>query len=271
MAATKFSMVFRYLSGSDTSPVPQDAAGWTESVYETSLSTANRSAFNALCIARARLLPQGTFIIGQRFQQVDPVGSAQTAVVNYPGGVGENFRADIPQMALLLRLRSSGVNNVRSYHVCAIPDAQVSLGQYRPVDTFRVLMGLFLDQLNGWKFRGADLAQAKAPVLSVTALGVVTFGSDLVLAVNDQLKILNAIDTNGNRVGGIFRVNAATSLRSVTLGNWKGGVTTEGTGQKYIPIYPTIVGARESISRIVTRKVGRPSGGYRGRRSRRRS
>jgi len=270
MAAWKLTMVFRYLSGNVGGGWLNLTGGWTESVYYGNITTATRNSFNTLCQRRAAMLPNFTTIRGQRFQQVDPTGSAQTASVNYPGQAAAEFAQDIPQMALLLRLRAAGVNNVRSMRLCALPDSQVSRGEWNPNFEMRAATNAFLDELNGWQFRGDDLTLPRVLVKSVTSAGVIEFASDLSLAIGDKVKLTNTIDAYGRPVSGIFNVLNATSLRVVTLGGWKAGACKDGSAKRYSVIYPVIQGALTSISRIVTRKVGRPSEGYRGRRSRRR-
>jgi len=106
VAQYKYSMIFQYLSGSG---MPGDfnlKGGWTESLYDPSISASSVRQFRQLAQARAGLLPKRSYISGIRIQSVDPSGSAQTFAVNYPGRTGpDDTNADIPQAALLLRLR----------------------------------------------------------------------------------------------------------------------------------------------------------------------
>jgi len=270
MAAWKLTAVFKYLSGNTGGGWINMPGGWTESLYFGNINASTRSSFNTWCQRRAGLLPNFAVIRGQRFQQVDPVGAAQTASVNFPGQSNAAFAQDIPQVSLLLRLRATGVNNVRSYRVACLPDVMVTRGEFNPDFEYRALVNSFLAETNGWWFRGDDLTLPRVLIKTVSSAGVMEFASDIALAVNDQVKVTNTFDAFGKPVSGIFRVNNATSLRIVNLANWNAGACTNGSAKKYSPIYPVITDALNSISRIVVRKIGRPFEQYRGRRSKRR-
>jgi hypothetical protein len=271
MPAFKFTMVFRYISG--TSPVSPGnrAGGWTESVYQSTYTAQRLTAFRELAQARAQLLPEMVGVIGIRVQQVDPSRSAATFPANYPGGgnIGIGAR-DIPQMAVKLTLNGSGVTNVCKMALAAIPDPQVTNGEFVPLQRFGVDFIAYLTMLNNWLFRATDLAQAPRTLLSIGTDGTYTTNADLVLAVDSLVKVKRAVDGNGNLVGGVFKVKTVTTNRIGILDGWTFGSCTGGTITPYVLIYPQISNAQLATPKIGVRKIGRPSDPYRGRRSRRR-
>jgi hypothetical protein len=271
MPAFKWTMVFNYLSGEGDGTWLNLKGGWTESVYWNTMTATTLNQFKTLCVARAAMLPLRCYISGIRVQQVDPSGSAQTFPVNYPGGGGgAAYVADIPQMALLLRVRGAGVANVRSMRLAGIPDGQVTAGEYRPTVGFTVVTAAFLAQLSGWLFRGTDLTVTPANIATIDALGTYVLQQDLILSVGQRVKVHGTMDANKDTFGGTFKVGTYTDSKHGVLNNWTFGATVLGTMKPYTIIYPTIIADSTSISRVVPRKIGRPSLGYRGRRSKRR-
>ncbi len=271
MPAFKLTMVFNYLSGQTGGGDLNLKGGWTESIYWNQFVDATLRSFKTLCQFRANMLPVNSYISGIRVQQVDPTGSSQTFAVNYPGGGGALVStADIPQMALLVRARGQGVPNVRSMRLSAIPDTNVQRGEYKPAFAYDAIVQAFLSNLAGWRFRATDITQPQILLLSVAADGTYTSAADIVAPVGSWITIRDSLDSQQQRWGGRFRVKVATSLRAGILDRWPGATTLGGTIRLSPYIYPVIVVTPDDISRIVVRKVGRPSLGYRGRRSRRR-
>lgn len=273
MATYKLSMIFNYVSGSTNAGWFNIPGGFSESVYYGDISTATVTAFKRLCQKRAALLPTRSSITGIRLQSVDPKGSANTRRVNYAGPNNTEWNADVPQMGLLFSVPASGLANVSRRRLAAIPDPQVSYGEYSPFGTYRAMMSTYLAELNGWLMKGRDLTQTIANVVSVSAGGVVTCTVAPAYALNDKVTIRSTVQADGKKVSGTFVVQVGTSGDTFTLKNWPYGATTKGTCQKYVPIYPAMVttGLDQDTFTIVQRKIGRPSRKYVGRRSRRRS
>jgi hypothetical protein len=271
--AYKYTMIFKYISGSGDPGDLSLAGGWSESVYFDTFSDLKVTNFRTLALARALLLPLRSLIIGLRIQQVDPSRAAQTFAVNYPGsGLVTTSASDIPQMALLLRVRGQAVTNTRSMRLAAMPDPQIRFGEYKPTPGFRAVMLAYLALLSQWQFRGVDLTKPQIPLLSVDTNGVYTAAADFTPApVGTVVRVTGIRDIDGNVVrGGLFRVQVATSLRVGTLRAWTAGNTTLGNISLAPLIYPIIQANEGSIARVVVRKIGRPSVGYRGRRSKKR-
>jgi len=272
MPAFMYTMVFRYTSGTSTESTGQRSGSWSEKYVQGTYTTQRLNAFKDLCELRAVCLCRGASIIAIRVQQIDPAGPAASFPVNYPapiaGGLAND--RDIPQMALKFRFNGSAVSNVTKYAFPCIPDPQVTGGEYNPTPGYRVLFRNFLSGLSNWQFRGTDLTQTYRDVATITALGVVTVTSDLALAVNDLVNFRRVVTADGDEVGGVYAVDAATTLRQFTLRRWNNGACTGGRVRKHIVIYPNFSNAQDAVPKIGVRKIGRPSDPYRGRRSKRR-
>jgi len=271
VAAYKYTMIFNYLSGSGGPSDLNLKGGFSESVYRLTATDADLNAFKGLARLRARLLPLRAYISGLRRQRVDPSGPGNTVSVNYPGGVGGgDWESDIPQMALLLRVNGVDVTNVRSMRLRAIPDAMVTLGEFKPVPLFRTFLLGFMAGLAGWRFRGSDLTVPAVGLTSIAADGTYTSSADITTTANTFVKIKDTVSPDGFNYNGKYKVQQFLTLRTGKLFNWPGVAVTQGTISNVVPVYPVISANADSISRMVAAKVGRPSLGYRGRRSRRR-
>jgi len=269
MPAYRLSMVFRATTGTAQFSPGQRGAGWTESVIWDNIDASTRTSFNRLCNKRAALLPASARIVGQRFQQIDPSGRAQTARTNFPGSGAVEASRGQPTDAVRVSYRGSGVNNVGKRSIACIPDTMLSDGEYNPTPVYQISMAAFLAELNGWKFRGADLTVAKVQVKTVSDLGVVEVNTDLPVVTGDRVRLYRVKLADNTFFSGTFIVASATSVRIFTLRSWTKGAATGGEARKYVPIYPIISGANESPIEATIRKVGRPSGGFRGRASKR--
>lgn len=269
MPVTKCTMLLEVLTKPDDPNARiRRVGGWSESWYwDDVLSASKLAAFNELCQARANLLGLGGRVKGQRFQLVDPSGSAQTQGRVFASNRTE--QTDQPGVALQLAIKGTGVTNVRRSHLRGIPDAMVKGGEWTPEGDFNLTLNHFLVKLSAWKFRARDLSQPRVLVNNITSGGVVTFFSDLALAVGDRVTFNKVQDTSGNRFRGTFRVGVASTLRQVTLIGWPYGDVTGGTAQKLVIIYPAMPRSGMVAEKISFRKVGRPFDQFRGRRSKR--
>lgn len=285
MATFKLVTLFNMGTALSTPTAPiHRTAGWSETIYgnfasiQTLLAEATRQVGGGIFggvvpgywVARAQLLPLGASIVGARVQQVDVVGPVQTLALTY---VGSQVReADIPQMALLIRAPALGANNIRRFTLRAIPDNQITEGEYQPSADYNVQMNLFLATLANWAFRAKQQATTKFKIISITTTGLMTTEMPAGFIVNQMVRITKARDAGGNLRSGRFQVSATGPGTTVfQLLNWPFTSSTGGTvfGDQTI-FYPAIDANNIGISRTVTRRVGRPFVGYRGRRSRRR-
>ncbi len=275
----KFTMLMQLATNvSDPTATARRLGGWSESWYWEGASIqdlyiaafggaagAGGGIWAGLCSTRASLLPLGAAIVGQRIQQVDPVGQSQSLSRLFPGGP---LAADVPQMGLLCTIPGKTVKNIRRTIIRAIPDARVVEGEYFPSNAFNANLEMYFNVLANWLFRGVDLAQPNLPVLTIDATGVIQMGAlSAGFAVNDLVKVLRSRDATGEPIGGVFMVESIPSATSIKVRNWTAGVCTGGAVRKHAFVYPQIDSDNCAIGRIVTKRVGRPFQQYRGRRS----
>jgi hypothetical protein len=271
----KATMVFQLATNVSSVDNPaKRVAGWTESHYTGNDLAETRVQLNQLCQLRAALLPNGAFIKGQRIQQVSPKGAAVTSSVRYPGSAG--IQADVPQMALKVRIRAADTRNARNVELRGIPDARVVEGEYSGSQAFDAALATYLERLFFWRFKAIDLDQPIVPVVSISQgannVGTVIFDDAPPADVGETLQIMDATNEDGDSVNGTFRVLTSLSdVRTATIANWRGGTVAEARARKYVVIYPGFAhNDPPQVPEVVTRKVGRPFGGYRGRASSRR-
>lgn len=266
----KFAMLFQLATNVDSPTAPlRRIGGWSEGAYdEETTAELIRSNVESLCAKRAAMLPKGGSIIGQRYQIVGNTGPAQTVGKVFPGRA--TAVADIPQMAVQLTCVGTGVINKRKWVAAGIPDDQVKQGEYTPDSVYRTVMGKFIAELEGFKFKARDHSIARKAILTVAA-GVFTFTDDHGYVIGDDIEITGVMVAD-QRVAK-FRSKVATVPTGKTLTTtiaWPYGNGTDGSAQKVAAFYPTIAPKGVSIDYARTRKIGRPSTGYRGRRSKRR-
>ena len=281
MPVFKCTALFQWTSAVSTPAAPlHRVAGWSESVYlqapdqPTAIQefvTGGLAIGLSWCQERAALLPLGGSIVGQRIQQVSPVPAAAQSLNNaFPSLLG--LEGDSPQTTLLIRFPSQVTNNIRRYFLRAVPDPCVTEGEFTPTPAFGLALAAWINGMNGFAFQARDLSQAKQPVLSGTAAGVFTLVNPPVgIAVGTMVRLLKVRDANGYLRGGRFQVTAVTSSPNVvTVAGWPFPASTGGNMRVDATIYPFVLVSQTTVGRIVSKKVGRPSTGYRGRRSRRR-
>jgi len=270
MPVTKLTMLFEARTADAAiSPARSRIGGWSESWYDNGPYTdAMRTAFLSVCEKRAALLPSGASIVGQRYQELDPIGASSTGSRLYPGTAG--LQADIPQMALLLRIPGVGVKNAKPFYLRGLPDARVVEGEYSPASAYTLKLQAFLTELGDWNFRGRNLASAAVPILTVSDSGVFQLEADSAVGVDSMVRVLRTTNAAGRQVGGRYRVSAKPTARTGTLADWNHGATVGGRIRLDAIIYPGIpldLKPEDVISRVVTKKVGRPFAAYVGRRS----
>lgn len=266
----KYSMVFEYLSGTPGGTSANRKAGWSESVYWSDVTPASLNSFRNLAVYRALLLPQYSAIVGLRRQQVDPNGAATTLAVNYPGpSSGADIASDIPQMAVLCSIPATGRSNIRRYRICATCDDYVVRGEFSP-GLGMVNYTSFFRQLNGWLMRGKDLTAPFFRLATIANNGDYVLTDPNVFIAGQTVFIKNAISATGAKISGAFQLNTVTNALTGNIRNWTRGPCTLGAMQLYSLVYPAMDTRNLAGFRMVTRKVGRPSTGYRGRRSKRR-
>jgi len=268
MAFLKCSMLISYTSNISNATTGARVAGFSEQLYR-SPSNDTVQKFEQLCQLRSFLLPQGSRIVGQRYQIVDPVGGSSTGSRVFLAGT--TLKPDVPQMALLLRLKARFRANFRPYYFRALPDVRSVEGEYAPSNAFTTALNNYLARLQAdtWRFKAVDLDADQAEVASVSSTGVVTTQTPFDPSASSFVKIMGARQPTGKRVSGIFPVGTITSSTVFNIVGWNYGDTLLGKVRQHIVIYPEIEQLTNPTPRVVVKKVGRPFGGYSGRRSNR--
>src|SRR5262245_22184659 len=277
----KFTMLFQHTTATTlTNAVPNRLGGFSESWYFQGNSAQDLYAAAGLTApapgatlpdlmsARAGFLPNSSFIVGARVQQLDPLGPSQPFAKQFPGQFA--LDQDIPQMALLCTVPGLNVKNIRRTILRALPDGDVLQGEWVPRSVTRQAVLRFFSALGAWRFRGLDLAAVNVPIITILTDGTVTLGgASAGFAINDKVKVLRTRDATDDVIGGIFTVTAIPGATSLKIANWTAGACTGGSIRKHAFVYPLVDVANSSIGRVVTKRVGRPFTAYRGRRSRR--
>lgn len=250
----------------------QRVGGWSESVYNGGFGPQTLASFGRLMQARAALLPPQAAIVGQRYQQVMPVGGSSTGATRYPGtAVGADgttqLKTDVPQMALLCKTRTSDAN-IRPTIIRCIPDDCVSGGEFYNSPYWYTALQAYFGQLTGWSMLGRDLTATQFPVFAVSAGGLLSFTANQTLMTPGLLRVSGARDDDGVRHSGTFKVLDQPSPSSATLQGWTAGATTGGKAYVVTPVLHTMT--TTDVSRIIVKKVGRPLFQFRGRQSKRR-
>lgn len=278
----KGTQIFTHTSRvSDPASPIHRIGGWTESYYwEGATIEQFRNEFLGgpnpaggvwlgLSLLRARLLPTGANIVGQRYQQVNPVGPSQSLGRLFAGSAG--ILNDVPQMTLLCDAPGVGVKNVRRLFLRGMPDVRVTEGEFDAPAGYISALQDFFDFLAKFSFRARDLNQPQIPVVSITSGGVVTSSAAVPFLQNSFVQIGRAKTATGGNVTGVFQVDSVGPGFGVfQLKNWTLGSTTGGYARGYAIIYPKFDAPSVHFNRIVVKKIGRPFTQYRGRRSKRR-
>jgi len=185
-----------------TTTAPHRIGGWSESVYDVvgSFGSTTVNAFKEVCRQRARLLPAGAAIVGQRYQIIDPPGLSTTDNTRYPGR--ETVSPDVPQMALLCKAPAKSASNFKNLILRGIPDARVEQGEYSREAPFTQALNAYFGALDRFFFKARDLTQTAYPLIDILANGTYQTEGSTTLAEGDMVRVLRAENTSERRVGG---------------------------------------------------------------------
>jgi len=241
-------------------------AGWSESWYDPSGNPDTvRTDFIKLCRLRAGLLATGASVVGQRYQEVDPVGPSSTGSVTFPGA---GRASDVPNVSLYFRLPASGARNQRPTYLRGIPDGMVVEGEYSPDPTFTDALNEFIAWAEGYYFFGRVLSNIAYPLVSIDTAGNFVTTVANTLADTNMVRVSRSKQTStGILVGGVFKLHIDPTSTKVAIQSWPYGASTGGTIRLESKSYFPIARSTNISGRIVSKKVGRPFVGYRGRAS----
>lgn len=271
MAMLKCTMVFQAATGTlSTTQKVKRVGSWTETYYHVHDPVINGGdAFlqmNLLCEKRAALLPKTSFIAGQRFQSVDPIGGASTRAVVFPGNSA--YETDTPNTALFFSAAGSGVVNARPTWIRNVPDVMVVDGEYAPTTAYHTLVQDFLNTLTNqaWEFYGLDLTKPAYQIHSISADGTVKLEvPSSGYAVDMLVSVLRTVTASLKKKGGKFLIETMTTPTSFKLKDWPHGACKGGKIREVAYDFHDIGGPLE-ISRVGSKKIGSPRIGFRGRR-----
>jgi len=252
-------------------------AGWSESMMyngddvallQQLLNSGNEIAAGLLP-ARAALLGGGAAVIGVRLYQ-GGAGKGQSFSFSFPGIAGAE--TDIPQAALLCKGASVGSLAVRRFTLRGVPDVQIAFGEFSPTVAYATAVRTYFNALTNFGFLAFDPGAATPAVFKVTAAGLVTMVASPQPFTVGQIVVINRT-LDATQIQRTFRgmVAAIGPLPGqFTLADWDLGATTGGTATRKVKIFFGFAGGLTTVSRVVTRRVGRPFEQYHGRRSKKR-
>lgn len=262
----KYTMLFGYQSNrTGVSPLPARVAGMTEGFYRGD-DTPQPGLFDALCSNRSQMLPVGCSIIGQRIQRVLPNGPVTSNSKFWPGMGSIGGAADIPQMALRASfVATDGLNKItRLLHM--IPDICVKEGELVPTNAWAEALRYFQLQLidKAWRFRSVDKTNLNVPLVSISAIGEAISITPHGLVAGNEVIVTRAKSSTGKTYKLTGRVVSAADATHFVMTGAAGFALTGGYSRRKTTVLPIINGVFPG--RVTTRKVGRPSDAYRGRR-----
>jgi len=273
----KCTLLFQLATGTAApNPSLRRIGGWSESFYFPggSIAAANDAvngrpgvANISLCEYRAGLLPTSAQIIGQRFQEVNPVGRSQSFSKVWGGGSG--FACDIPQMALLTRIPAAASNNVRMYIIRGIPDQLVVDGEFAPTQAYRNAINRLFVKLSEFQMRVVVRGAVPNTVATIDNNGLVTFTNTRpTVNPGDRITFYNILNAVGDPMTATYVVEKlGDGALQLSIRGWIGSNYHGGTAVGTSVTYPALTNNGATIGRIIVKKVGRPFVGYRGRAS----
>lgn len=265
-------MLINYASNVGGSAPTTRTGGASESIYIAPGITDYVNRFETVCLGRSRLLPQGSSVVGQRYQLVDPNGGSSARATPFPGGT--TWTADSPQVTLHCRIGSASFSNVRSLDLKFFPDILQVKGEYMPDAAFRIALLAYFQTLNGFSFKGKDKTALPLKVVSIVegvgGIRTITTTTPFTAAQGDVFRVSRAKTSNGGTVNGDVTIAVGgTGTAFVVLG-WENVDTTGGTMKKISAVYPPFDPTSGYPVRTISKKVGGPNDRYRGRVSTRR-
>jgi hypothetical protein len=288
--AIKTVMVFQQVTLSDvlgtvapvSSPVinyasRQHIGGWTELLWWPTDSVKDlmsalktgAAGVTALLQARAAIMSAAASIIGVKLYS-GGAGKGATNAVAYPGN--SLYVEDIPQMALLCKSNGLNTTSVRRFTLRGVPDSMVDQGEFKPTALYANLVADYFNSLKAFGFKAIDPATSKkAKIFNIDAGGnVKTTDGVNPFAVPSIVLVSRTVDLNGNLVSFKSTISAGAAGTQFKVDNWTAGACVGGTAlQNNLGLF-LFDSASAAVSRVVTRRVGRPFESYRGRRSKRR-
>jgi hypothetical protein len=254
-------------------------AGWSESLWwdsndVTSLIRALKTGYGRLPPlgpSRAALLGNSAQVIGARLY-AGGAGKGQSIAFSFPGNASSNVNQ--PQSAILVVAAPTASAVSRRFTLRGVPGSQESAGEFNPSVAYAKAVSDYFQALGNFSFLANDYTVTQFKILNVSLTGVVTInGAFPTFAINDIVTVKNTLDSGQvrrNYTGQVTALDPTHNMLTLSNPTWPWGATTGGMIWKPSKVLYLINPANCSVTRIVTRKVGRPFEQYRGRRSKRR-
>lgn len=247
------------------------SGGWSEGFWST-FNPSGSTQLNQIANLRAAMLPAQVSVTGFRVavfnidgNRLQPAGTSAGKFL-FPGAT--RYSVDVPQAGLEMSFPAVGAPNNARPVLRGLPDEVVVNGEYSPDPTFSAAFNRYVTALNvnGFGFVGRDLASASARVLAITA-GVVNLSQVLAgVAIGDFLRFHRVTNTLGRPISGAFLVTNIAGQQYTLSGLGANAVIVpSGTARKDTLSF--FAYAPGTFGSVVVKKIGRPSRGYRGRRS----
>jgi hypothetical protein len=280
--ANKLTAIFAVTTApTNLSAAAPHSGGWSESWWQTNNYNFTIANLQAIAQVRAGCLPKQASIIGFRQalyvisgNKLLPNGASVTRV-NVPGNAA--YTTDLPQCSLELSGQANGAINSNRFRMGCLPDEQISFGEYQPTVPYGGSVATFLNMLSTGQtlgnnvgtfgFPGRDLTQPSVRVVSLTAGGVLTTSAPLAVVNNvTYIRLHRVYDVLGNPVKGSY-LASNIAANQYQLQGTPGQTVSKPSGTARVDAVVVFNYASVTISRAVVKKIGRPSQGYRGRRS----
>ncbi len=240
----------------------QHGYGFTESYWSDYIASTTRSNFlGSVGRLRAALLPSNCSLL-EAVLYDGGSGTGVSVPCQFPGG---NYTTDQVNIALLCTSQNTTAAHQSRFWIHNLPDIMVQGGEYTPTAAYAQAVQAYFTELGFYKYRGQIPANQRT-IFKVAANGLVTTTTPHPFAVGQMIHVNRVYLGNGRKKGGIFTVSDVGPLNTnFTIAGWTFGDGKGGT--VFTATYDTLRLQNCVAVRAGTRKVGRPFGEYRGRKS----
>jgi hypothetical protein len=280
----KTSFIFQFAPSPDVqSALAGRVAGWTENFWHQQKLTV--AQITALATKRATMLGDNDCIIsGWRITPYTYTGNklvpGHSSVGSLLIGGKSGGVVNSPDDALRMEASADGIPITWNFFLHAIPDVVISSGRYVPTVGFTRNLGIFMSYLTGTAggippayWLGRDPTQVAQRVLSVNGTtGVVKVQAPLGVVANaDFIRLRRVFSDEGLPIKGTFLCTLVVVNLDGSVSYTLSGLpvlsrsTPSGTARKDVINVGVMSGAEPRL--LASRKVGRPTALYRGRRA----
>jgi hypothetical protein len=272
MDVSKLTNIFQYTSQpKNASQAIPHTGGWSESVWTTLNPSGYNGLWTTMAQRRACLMCSAAAIVGYRVSLYTISGNKLLPKGTSSGTwllPGIAAQADLPQAAFDIIGANSGVPNTSRLTLRGVPDDALSGGEIDFPSGYKAFVTSYQNSLlgNNFGFIGRDLSQPAARIKSYLNNVLTLDGPIGGVAGASWLRFHRCYDVTGEPVKGTYLIDTiAGNVYTLHAGPTQVVSAPSGTARidliTYIP-YTSFTTGRASV-----KKVGRPSQGYRGRRS----